>query len=168
MEVKRKNVNHRWAEAIYKDMKGLQDHNTFSFLNPGEAAPAGYQLAPLWMFFTVKQDLRCKARLVIGGDVVNTSEHSGCSSVVKMTSVRLLNVMVRAQGLECLAGDVGNAYLNAETNKKIFMKCSLEFGIEVANQIAIVQKGLYGLKWQLMAFTCHQGYPSDRLYTIKI
>ena len=45
----RKNGNHRWAEAIHKEMKGLQDHNPFSFLNPGEAAPTGYQFAPLRM-----------------------------------------------------------------------------------------------------------------------
>jgi len=45
-----------------------------------------------------------------------------------------------------LAGDVGNAYLNAETKEKIFTKCGLEFGPEMVNRIAIVQKGLYGLK----------------------
>jgi len=42
LELDRKNGNHKWAEAIHKEMKGLQDHRTFSFLNPGEAAPTGY------------------------------------------------------------------------------------------------------------------------------
>ena len=32
LELDRKNGNHRWAEAIHKELKGLQDHNTFSFL----------------------------------------------------------------------------------------------------------------------------------------
>ena len=72
LELDRKNGNHRWAEAIHKEMKGLQDHKTFAFLNPGEAAPTGYQFAPLRMIFTVKQDLRCKARLVIGGHVIDS------------------------------------------------------------------------------------------------
>ena len=63
-----------------------------------------------------------------------------------MTSVRLLNVVAKARGLECLAGDVGRAYLNAETKEKIFTKCGLEFGPEMVNKIAIVQKGLCGLK----------------------
>jgi len=146
LELDRRNGNHRRAKAIHKEMQGLQDHHTFSFLNPGEVAPAGYQFAPLTMIFTVKQDLRCKARLVIGGHVIDSSEHSGYSSVVKMTSVRLLNVIAKAQGLECLAGYVGNAYLYAKTKKKIFTKCGLEFGPEMVNWIAIVQKGLYGLK----------------------
>ena len=89
LELDRKNGNQRWAEAIHKEMKGLQDHKTFSFLNPGKAAPTGYQFAPLRIIFTVKQDLRCKARLVIGGHGIDSNEHSGYSSVVKMTSVRL-------------------------------------------------------------------------------
>ena len=59
------NTRIRVNEAIHKEMKGLQDYKTFSLLNPGEAAPTGYQFAPLKMIFTVKQDLRCKARLVI-------------------------------------------------------------------------------------------------------
>ena len=57
LELDRRNGNHRWAKAIHKQMQGLQDHQSFSFLNPGEAAPAGYQFAPLRMIFTVKQDL---------------------------------------------------------------------------------------------------------------
>ena len=52
---------------------------------------------------------------------IDSSEHSGYSSVVKMTSVRLLNVVAKS-GLECLAGEVGNVYLNARTKEKIFTK----------------------------------------------
>ena len=83
---------------------------------------------------------------MIGGHVIDSSEHSGCSPVVKVTSVRLLNVVTESQGLECLAGEVGNVYLNARTKEKIFTKCGAEFGPEMVNRIAIVQKGLYGLK----------------------
>ena len=90
------------------------------------------------MIFTVKQDLRCKARLVIGGHVIDSTEHSGYSPVVKMTSMRLLNAVAKAQGLECLAGDVGNVYLNARTKEKIFTKCGLEFRPVMVNWIAIV------------------------------
>jgi len=77
---------------------------------------------------------------------MDSSEHSGCSLVAKMTSVQLLIVIVKAQGLECLAGDVGNAYLNAGTKENMYTKCGVEFGPEMARWIAIVEKGLYGLK----------------------
>ena len=83
---------------------------------------------------------------MIGGHVIDSSEHSGYSSVVKMTSVRLLNVVAKAQRLECLAGDVGNGYLNAETKEKNFTKCGLDFRPVMVNRIAIVQKGLYNFK----------------------
>jgi len=154
----KKKGNHRWAEAIHKEMKGLQDHKTFSFLNPGEAATAGYQFAPLRMIFTVKQDLRCKARLVIGDHVIDSSEHSGYSSVVKMTSVRLLNVVAKAQGFECLAGEVGNVHLNARTKEKIFTKCGLEFGPMMINWIALVPKDGLKSSGNQLHFTFCQDY----------
>jgi len=46
--------------------------------------------------------------------------------------------VAKAQGLECLAGEVGNVYLNARTKEKIFTKCGLEFGPVMVNWIAIV------------------------------
>jgi hypothetical protein len=142
----KKNGDNKWAEAIQKEMQGLYDHETFKFLEPNVSAPKGYQYAPLRMIFDVKPDGRCKARLVIGGHVVDSSEHSGYSSVVKLTSVRLLNIIAEAQGLECLAGDIGNAYLNAPTREKVYVRCGLEFGLGLKGRIAIVVKSLYGLK----------------------
>jgi hypothetical protein len=65
------------------------------------------------MVFNVKSDLRRKARLEVGGHKVNADEHT--SLVVRLDSTRLLNVIAKAQGLKVLAGDMGNAYLNAET-----------------------------------------------------
>ena len=116
---------------------------------------------------------------MIGGHIVDSSGHSGYSSVVNMTSVRLLNMLAKAQGLECLAGDVGNAYLNAETKEKIFAKCGLEFGPEMVNRIAIVQKGLCsfessGSQWpshfaksiQQMGFTPSR-YDPDVWYKLR-
>jgi hypothetical protein len=146
LELDLKNGNNKWQEGIKREMDGLHEHQTFRFLPPGSSAPEGYQLAPLRMVFEVKSDLRRKARLVIGGHRIDASEHSGCSSVVQLSSIRLLNVIAKSQGLECLAGDVGNAYLNAKTKEKVYIKCGLEFGPEMEGRIAIVDKGLYGLK----------------------
>jgi hypothetical protein len=100
LEFDKKNGDHLWADAIQKEMDGLHEHKTFGFLQSHEPAPKGYQYAPLRMIFDVKPDGRCKARLVIGGHVVDSSEHSGYSSVVKLTSIRLLNIIAKSQGLE--------------------------------------------------------------------
>jgi hypothetical protein len=98
------------------------------------------------MIFDVKSDLRRKARLVAGGHKVNAEGYSCYSSVVRLDSTRLLNVISKAQGLGVLAGDVGNAYLNAETKEKIYVRCGPEFGPELEGRIAIIKKSLYGLK----------------------
>jgi hypothetical protein len=98
------------------------------------------------LIFSVKPDLRRKARLVLGGHKVDSSEYNCHSSVVQLSSIRLLNVIAKAQGLECLAGDIGNAYINVETKEKIYVRCGPEFGPELEGRIAILKKELYGLK----------------------
>ena len=80
-----------------------------------------------------------------------------------MTSVRLLNVVTKSQGLECLAGEVGNVYLNARTKEKIFTKCSLECRPMMVNWIAIVQKD--GLK---SSGTFCQDYQPYGIYTFMV
>ncbi len=97
------------------------------------------------MILNVKTDLRRKARLVAGGHKVNADGHSSYSSVVRLDSIRLLNVIAKAQGLGVLVGDVGNAYLNADTKEKVYFRCGPEFGPELEGRIAIIKKGLYGL-----------------------
>jgi hypothetical protein len=84
--------------------------------------------------------------LVVGGHKVDASNQSSYSSVVKLDNTRLLNVIAKAQGLKVLAGDIGNAYLNAETTEKAYCICGPEFGPELEGRIAIIKKGLYGLK----------------------
>jgi hypothetical protein len=59
---------------------------------------------------------------------------------------RLLNIIAKSQGLECLTGDIGNAYLYAHTREKVCVKCGLEIGLELKERIAIICKDLYGLK----------------------
>ena len=61
LELDKKNGNHRWVEAIHTEMKGLQDHKTISFLNPGEAA---------WVpVCTFKDEFHSEARSQVQGQV---------------------------------------------------------------------------------------------------
>jgi len=50
------------------------------------------------MIFDIKSDLRRKARIVVGGHKVDTRDHTSYSSVVRLDSIRLLNVIAKAQG----------------------------------------------------------------------
>jgi hypothetical protein len=133
------NGNNKWGDSIKTEMSGIMDHETFRFLPPGSKPPEGYQEGPLRMIFSVKPDLRL-------GLSVDSMEYNCHSSLVQLNSIRLLNEIAKAQGLECLAGDIGSAYINAETKEKIFVRCGPEFGPELEGRIAILKKALYGLK----------------------
>lgn len=140
------NGNTLWRDSNKAEVDGIQEHGTFEFLPPGAAPPEGYQKAPLRVIYDVKHDLRRKTRIVIGGHKVDATGLSRYSSVVQLASIRLLNIIAKAQNLQCLAGDIGNAYLNAETEEKVYVVCGKEFGPELEGRLAIVRKGLYGLK----------------------
>lgn len=142
----KENGNSMWGDSVKKEMGGIREHNTFHFLPPGSKPPEGYQEGPLKIIFSVKPDLRRKARMVLGGHKVDSSEYNCHSSMVQLSSIRLLNVIAKSQGLECLAGNIGNAYINAETKEKIYVRCGPEFGPELEGWIAILKKALYGLK----------------------
>ena len=98
------------------------------------------------MIFDVKQDLRHKARLVAGGHLVDALNLNIYSSTVKGVSVKLLNVIAHKTGMDQLCGDVGNAYVNAFTNKKVYARCGREFGSELEGCIVVIRKALYGLR----------------------
>ena len=68
------------------------------------------------------------------------------STVVSMEAVRLGFMVARLNGLHVCAGDIGNAYLNAHTNEKVFIIAGPEFGPELAGKRLIIDKSLYGLQ----------------------
>jgi hypothetical protein len=111
--------------------------------------------------------LRRKAQLVAGGHMVDERGHSSYSTVIRFDSIRLLNVIAKAQGLKVLAGDVGNAYLNASTKEKVYTVCSPEFGFKLEGRITIIKKSFYGLKsivarWHAdFAKSLHIGFQSN-------
>jgi len=73
------------------------------------------------MIFDVKQDLTRKARLVVGGHLVDTMNIQVFSSTVKSISIQLLHVISHKDNLRQLCGDIGNAFPNAYTNEKFFI-----------------------------------------------
>ena len=98
------------------------------------------------MIVDVKQDLCHKARLVAGGHLVDSLDHDVYSSTVKGVSVKLLHVIAHKAGLTQLCGDVGNAFVNAFTNKKVYAVAGKEFGEALEGCIIVVRKALYGLR----------------------
>jgi hypothetical protein len=95
----------------------------------------------------VKFDARLKSRLVAGG---HRSEHvpkeESYSGVVSMEAMRLGFMLAKLNNLEACAGDVGNAFLYANTQEKVYIIAGPEFGPELEGRILLIDKSLYGLK----------------------
>ena len=111
----RENGNNKWKEAIAKELQQLQSYETFRKLKPGEKLDKEYKQIPYHIVFDVKFDLRHKARLVAGGNWTTLVKEDIYSGVVAMDTVRLGFAIGELNGLQCVAGDVGNAYLHSTT-----------------------------------------------------
>ena len=79
------------------------------------------------MIFDIKVDLRRNARLVIGGHVVNSYRHKVYASTMNSVLSRILMTIEAANNLYFMTGDIGNAYLNANTQENIYTRAGTEF-----------------------------------------
>ncbi len=98
------------------------------------------------MFFDIKCDLTRKARFVAGGHWTDTPTQLTYSSVVTRESVRIGFLLAALNGLDILAADIGNAYLQAPTREKVHTTASPEFGPSNVGRTVIVVRAMYGLK----------------------
>jgi hypothetical protein len=139
----KENRNDLWARAMAKKL--LNVDIAFDWKEVGERPPPGYQKIPYHFVFDVKMDFTRKARLVAGGHVTDVPSVMTYSSVVSRDSVQIMFMIAALNDLDIMAGDIGNAYLNAETTEKVYMIAGSEFGEQAGSGIVICQ-ALYGLK----------------------
>ena len=110
-------------EAITKEMNALKRLNCFKFHPPGTkfSKNQGWQYAPLHMRFDIKkQDMRYKARLVAGGNVVDASNYVKTSTTVHDLSVRLLMLITSKNNLGLMVGDINNTFSTAPNIEKVW------------------------------------------------
>jgi hypothetical protein len=143
LELDRKNGNTFWADAIKKELESIKV--AFNVLGKDDVVPPGYSEITCHLIFDVKFDLTRKARYVAGGHLTDAPPFMTYASVVSRESVRIAFLVVALNGLDILSGDIGNAYLNEPTKKKIWFRAGDEFGSQ-AGQPVIIVRALYGLK----------------------
>ena len=73
-------------------------------------------------------DFTRKARLVAGGHVTDTPSSLTYSSVVSRESVHIAFLLTALNDLDVIMSDVGNVYLHAKTNEKVYSVAGQEFG----------------------------------------
>ena len=124
MELDKRDGTTLWADAEAKELGQIDEYNTFTDLGKG-ARPANHRRIKVHMVYDVKPDLRRKARLVAGGHLTPTPIHSVYSSVVSLRGLKISLFLAELNKLEAWATDVGNAYLEAYTEEKLYQSQDL-------------------------------------------
>jgi hypothetical protein len=114
------NGDNKWGEAIANKIDALERLNFFEYYEASKRfwREEGWQFAPMQMIFDIKQDLRRKARFVVGGHIIDSLQHNTYSSTVKDISVRLLMLAAVKNGLSTMTGDIGNAFCTSPCAEK--------------------------------------------------
>ena len=64
--------------------------------------------------------------------------------MVKGVSVCFLDLIIDSQNLSIFYGDIGNAFIQAHTKLKIYIRCGPKFS-DKADPIIIIVRALYGM-----------------------
>ena len=152
MELDREAGNNLWREAIEKEWKNSRV--AFQLLERGQPPPVGYKEITCHLIFDLKLDMTRKARYVAGGHLTQVPTYMTYSSVVSRDTVRIRLLMAALNGLELLASDIQNAFLEAPTKEKIFFYAGDEWKSD-EGRVVIVIRALYGLKSSALQFRKH-------------
>ena len=108
------------------------------------------------IFYVKKQGLKHKARLVVSGHVVDSTEHTTYSSTIKYVSVRLMLLIDVNNGLGIMAVDIGNTLYTAPRDQNNWSCCGAEFGPR-CGAVVVLKRALYGLNTASNSFQKYFG-----------
>ena len=126
-------------------MSQLHEYKTFMDLGKGGKPPAGYWKICVHLVFDVKHDGHHKSRLVADRHLTEVLLNSVYSGVVSLCRICLLVLLAELNNLDVWATDIGNAYLEVETQEKVYIIVGPEFGV-LEGHTLIIFKALYGLR----------------------
>jgi hypothetical protein len=139
------NGNEKWKKSMDVEINQIDEYDTFNNLGKGRPPPRDHNKIRVHFVYDVKHDLRLKSRLVAEGNLTAPPKDSVYSGVVTLRSLRLCMLLAELNGLKVEAADIGNAYLEAYTQEKLYIIAGPEFGDRQGNVMVIV-KALYGLR----------------------
>jgi Reverse transcriptase (RNA-dependent DNA polymerase) len=141
-----RNRNTLWVYATVLKLNQIDDYITF--IDKGHhtkvSPPSGYKKIRVHLVYDVKHNGGHKARLVADGPLTDIPLDSVYSGVVSLWGLRLVLFLAELDELQLWETDIGNAYLEAYTTKKVYIITGPEFR-EREGHILIVSKAQYGL-----------------------
>ena len=147
----------QFKEACHTELREILARGTWRLI---ERARAQGMVIPLKWVFLYKFDengylSRCKARIVVRGDLQAEGEEETYAATLAIKTFRTVMALTAKYDCDVRQLDVGNAFLNAEINKshQVYVelpKGYVELGFlkseEVPTMVAELDKALYGLR----------------------
>ena len=142
-----------WWKAIQKEMKKMMvafdvdEDWTLEQIQEGLAHGdyIGFQEIECHWVFDIKMDLTHHARFVARGHTIEPPATMTYSSVVSCKSVQIAFLVAALNDLDIQCCDIGNAFLNAPCQEKIWFVAGPEFGSKQGQPVKVI-RALYGLK----------------------
>jgi hypothetical protein len=152
LEIDRQTGTDHWQRALNKEMsKAKVAWNARDDITPNNVRSGKvkdmivFQEIGCHIVFNIKMDFTRKARFCAGGHTTDTPAEMTYSSVVSRDSVRIGFMLASLNGLDVMAYDLENAYLNAPCVEKIWFEGGLECRSN-KGKVCVVVRALYGLK----------------------
>jgi hypothetical protein len=139
-----KNGDKYWRDALSNEMKNVGI--AFQVLGEGQHEPVGWAKVTGHIIFDVKMDFTRKARWILDGHKTPNPIGSTYAGVVSWESVRIALTYTALNGLDVVAPDIRNEYLQAPSSQKDYIICGPEFGLENQGKKALITRALYGGK----------------------
>ena len=141
-----------WRCALFKEMSRVKiAWKARNNVSPTEVWQGkvqdmvGYQEIGCHVVFDVKMTFDQKCRFVAGGHTTEAPASMTYLSVVSRDSMRLGFLLAALNGVDMLACNLENAYLNAPCREKIWFEGGQECG-EDQGKVLVITHALYGLK----------------------
>ena len=93
-----------------------------------EKVPVGHQHIKCNLIFDINIDFTRKPRMVVGGHMTDPTASITYLTIISCDSVRILFVIAAMNGLDILAADIANTYLNDPLYEKFYFTYGAEFG----------------------------------------
>jgi len=141
IELDKHNGNPKWQDSTALEMPQLHEYKTFKDLGKGGKPPEGYWKICVHLVFDVKHDGCHKSRLVADGHLTEVPLVSVYAGIVSLHGICLLVFLAKLNDFDIWATDIGNAYLEVETQEKVYIIAGPEFGELEGHTLIICIRG---------------------------